>query len=31
MFYSDFQDLITTVNHYAPELLFATRDLVAAF
>lgn len=31
MFYSDFQDVITTITHYAPELLFATRDSISTF
>lgn len=31
LFYSDFQDLITTIAYYAPELIFGTRDSISAY
>jgi hypothetical protein len=29
LFYSDFQDLITTIAYYSPELIFGTRDSIS--
>ncbi len=31
LFYSDFQDLITTIAYYTPELIFGTRDSISAY
>lgn len=31
LFYSDFQDLITTIAYYSPELIFGTRDSISAY
>lgn len=31
LFYSDFQDLITTIAYYSPELIFGTRDSISTF
>lgn len=31
VYYSDFQDLVTTISHYAPELTLALRDMLLFF
>lgn len=31
LFYADFQDLVPTVSYYAPDLLFAIRDMITSY
>jgi hypothetical protein len=31
LFYSDFQDLVTTITYYSPELIFGTRDSISTY